>query len=82
MNRPTALPAASRPIDLMVLTLRNRGASLDEISRQTGLSPGETARSVRSVAVVFARRPEPAMPLRAARVPIRSGPASEEATAG
>jgi lambda repressor-like predicted transcriptional regulator len=41
------------PIDIVVMSLRNRGASVDEIARRAGLSPREAAGALARVASRF-----------------------------
>jgi len=43
----------SPPIDIVVMSLRNRGASVDEIARRAGLSPREAAGALALVASRF-----------------------------
>jgi lambda repressor-like predicted transcriptional regulator len=52
----------SPPIDIVVMSLRNRGASVEEIARRAGLSPREAAGALVRVASRFdppADRPHP-----------------------
>jgi hypothetical protein len=44
---------ASPPLDLVVLTLRNRGADVAEIARQVGLSQTEVSGALRRVTARF-----------------------------
>ena len=48
----------SPPIDLVVMTLRNRGASIGEIARQTGLTAAEAESSIHRVTDRFGRQHE------------------------
>ena len=43
----------SPPIDIVVMSLRNRGASVDEIARRAGLSPREALGALMRVASRF-----------------------------
>jgi hypothetical protein len=57
MGTPDAMHA-SPPIDLVVMTLRNRGASIGEIARQTGLSEAEAESSIHRVTNRFGQHSE------------------------